>query len=116
MGGTNYEAVVVYDEENAEYFGRVIGKRDGFTFIGRTPADVAREFRISFDDYVNFCIEHGKAPDESITGAMQARVVADIEQAIDAAAQPGGMTLNQWLGEEEVSKPTTVTSTALSAD
>ena len=114
MGNTEYEAVVVYDEENEEFFGRVIGKRDGFTFIGRTPADVAREFRISFDDYVNFCVEHGNTPDESITGAMEARVVADIEQAIAAAAEPGGMTLNQWLGEEEIAEPTA--ATALSAD
>jgi len=99
MGNVGYEAVVVYDEENAEFFGSVTGKRDGFTFIGSTPAQVKEEFRISFDDYLQICAERGKMPDESITGAMEARVVADIHQAADAAAEPGGMTLNEWLGE-----------------
>ena len=99
MGGIGYEAVVVYDEENAEFFGRVIGERHGFTFIGSTPAEVKKEFRISFDEYVRFCVERGKMPDESITGNMEAQVVADVHQAADAAAEPGGMTLNEWLGE-----------------
>lgn len=99
MGNTEYEAVVVYDEENADFFGRVTGKRDGFTFIGSTPAQVKEEFRISFDDYLKICAERGRTPDESITGAMEAHVVAAVHLAADAAAEPGGMTLNEWLGE-----------------
>ena len=99
MGDAEYEVVVVYDEENAEFFGSVTGKRDGFTFIGSTPAQVKEEFRISFDDYLKFCVEQGGTPDESITGAMEARVVAAVHLAADAAAEPGGMTLNEWLGE-----------------
>ena len=43
MGDAEYEVVVVYDEENAEFFGSVTGKRDGFTFIGSTPAQVKDE-------------------------------------------------------------------------
>ena len=100
MTDVKYEVVVVYDEENAEFFGSVTGERGGFTFIGSTPDEVKKEFRISFDDFVKFSVERGKTPDESITGAMEARVVADVHRAADAAAEPGGMTLNQWLGEE----------------
>ena len=99
MADADYEVVVVYDEENAEFFGRVIGKRDGFTFIGSTPTQVKEEFRISFDDYLQFCIERGREPDESIAGDKEAQVVSDVYRAADAAAEPGGMTLNEWLGE-----------------
>ena len=99
MAEAGYEMVVVYDEDNAEFFGSVTGKRDGFTFIGSTPAQVKEEFRISFDDYLKVCAERGRTPDESITGAMEARVVAAVHLAADAAAEPGGMTLNEWLGE-----------------
>ncbi|MCY3692427.1 MAG: toxin-antitoxin system HicB family antitoxin [Chloroflexota bacterium] len=107
MGDAEYEVVVVYDEENAEFFGSVTGRRDGFTFIGSTPAEVKKEFRISFDDYVKFCVERGRGPDESITGAREAQVVADVHRAADAAAGPDGMTLNEWLDEldaEEMQK------------
>ena len=99
MDNVEYVAVVVYDEENSWYFGSVTGKRDGFTFIGRSPKEVKEEFRVSFDDYLSFCIERGGTPDESFTGAMEADVVAAVHLAADAAAEPGGMTLNEWLGE-----------------
>ncbi len=99
MGGDDYEVVVVYDEENAEFFGSVTGRRDGLTFIGSTPARVKEEFRISFDDYLKICAERGKSPDETFTGAMEASVVAAVDVAAAAAAEPGGMTLSEWLGE-----------------
>ena len=94
-----FEVVVVYDEENADFFGRVNGKRDALTFVGSTPAQVREEFRISFDDYLKVCAERGRPPDETFTGVMEARVVAAVHAAADAAAEPDGMTLNQWLGE-----------------
>lgn len=99
MEDTGYEVVVVYDEENAEFFGRVTGKSGGFTFIGNTPAEVKKEFRVSLDEYLQFCIEHGLKPDESFTGEREVQVIADVHQAADAAAEPDGITLNEWLGE-----------------
>ena len=99
MADADYEVVVVYDEENAEFFGSVTGKRDGFTFIGNTPAQVKEEFRISFDDYLKVCAERGRVPDETFTGEKEVQVITDVHQAADAAAEPDGMTLNEWLGE-----------------
>ena len=99
MADAHYDVVVVYDEENDDFFGRVTGKRDGFTFVGSTTAQVKEQFRISFDDYLKVCAERGRTPDETFTGAMEANVVAAVHQAAKAAAEPGGMTLNQWLGE-----------------
>ncbi len=94
-----FEVVVVYDEENADFFGRVRGKRDDLTFVGSTPTQVKEEFRISFDDYLMVCAERGRTPDETFTGAMEISVVTAVHVAADAAAEPDGMTLNQWLGE-----------------
>lgn len=99
MEDTGYEVVVVYDEENAEFFGRVTGESGAFTFIGNTPAEVKKEFRVSFDDYLQCCIERGLKPDASFTGGKEVQVIADVHQAADAAAEPDGMTLNEWLGE-----------------
>ena len=80
-------------------FGRVTGTSGRFTFIGNTPAEVKKEFRASFDDYLQLCIERGLKPDESFTGGKEAQGIADVHQAADAAAEPGGRTLNEWLGE-----------------
>ena len=99
MEHTGYEVVVVYDEENAEFFGSVTGNSGGFTFIGDTPAAVKKEFRVSFDDYLQFCAEHGLKPDESFTGEKEVQFIADVHRAVDAAAEPDGMTLSEWLGE-----------------
>ena len=101
MEDTGYEVVVVYDEENAEFFGSVTGKGGAFTFMGNTPAEVKKEFRASFDDHLQFCIENGLEPDESFTGGKEVQVTADVYQAADAAAEPAGKTLNEWLGEPE---------------
>lgn len=101
MADADYEVIVVYDEENADFFGRVTGKDDGFTFIGSTPAQVKEEFRISFDDYLKVCAERGRTPDPSISGAAEANVVDEVHRAADAAAEVGGKTLEQWLAETE---------------
>ena len=71
MEDTGCEVVVVYDEENAEFFGRVTGTSGRFTFIGNTPAEVKKEFRVSFDDYLQLCIERGLKPDESFSGGRK---------------------------------------------
>lgn len=60
MADADYEVVVVYNEENADFFGWVTGKSDAFTFVGSTPAQVKEEFRISFDDYLKVCAERGR--------------------------------------------------------
>lgn len=102
MADAEYAVVVVYDEENADFFGKVSGTRDAITFVGSTPAQVKEEFRISFDDYLKVCAERSKMPDESFTGAMVANIVAAVNEAADAASKPDGLTLNEWLGEPTV--------------
>lgn len=67
--------------------------------MGNTPAEVKKEFRVSFDEYLQFCVEHGLKPDESFTGEKEVQVIADVHQAADAAAEPDGITPNEWLGE-----------------
>lgn len=108
MTDADYEVIVVYDEENADFFGRVTGKNDGFTFVGNTPAQVKEEFRISFDDDLKACAERKRTPDPSISGAAEPNVVNEVHRAADAAARPGGKTLDQRLAETEGRTTTSV--------
>lgn len=45
--------------------GSVVGMRDGIYFEAESAADVERAFHETVDDYLAFCVEKGKSPEES---------------------------------------------------
>ena len=59
-----YQASVEYDEEDNIFFGKVIGISDLISFHGESIAEVEKNFKESIEDYLEFCKEVGKAPDE----------------------------------------------------
>jgi predicted HicB family RNase H-like nuclease len=55
------------DFEAGIIFGRVEGIRAVVTFQGETVAEVKQAFCDSVDDYLEFCQERGKEPDQPVT-------------------------------------------------
>jgi predicted HicB family RNase H-like nuclease len=53
--------------------GRVIGINDVVDFYGRTIEELAAEFRISVDEYVEWCLNEGKEPEKTCSGKMTLR-------------------------------------------
>lgn len=59
-----YTGQVEIDAEAGVVFGRVLAVRDVVTFEGDTVAEITQAFRDSVDDYLAFCAEQGKEPEQ----------------------------------------------------
>jgi predicted HicB family RNase H-like nuclease len=57
-----YTAHVERDPEDSVLHGWVAGIEDIITFEADNPEDLEREFRISVDDYLEWCAEDGAEP------------------------------------------------------
>jgi predicted HicB family RNase H-like nuclease len=58
-----YRGRVEFDAEAKIFHGEVVGTRDVITFQGVSLEELAAAFRVSVDDYLEFCAERGEKPD-----------------------------------------------------
>lgn len=94
-----YRAAVIFDDSVEIFHGEVVDTRDVVTFQGVSVAELRREFKISVDDYLEFCRERGREPDKPYSGEIAFKVASKVHRAADAAAKSEGKTLEEWLAE-----------------
>ena len=58
----NYSARVEYDDDDAIFFGKIAGIRDGVGFHGDTVETLRSAFHEAVDDYIETCKKIGKEP------------------------------------------------------
>lgn len=58
-----YYADIVIDFEGHVLHGKIDGIGDLVTFESETVNGIVHEFHNAVDDYIDFCIEHGKEPE-----------------------------------------------------
>ena len=96
MNYRGYNARVEFDDRDDIFIGQVIGTRDAICFHADNVADLRREFQVSIDDYLNYCIEKNLAPDKPASGKLMLRIPPEVHAASLIAAQTAGESLNQW--------------------
>jgi predicted HicB family RNase H-like nuclease len=69
-----YIGHVVYDDEAEIFHGDVINIRDVVTFQGTTVEEIKQAFRDSVEDYLDFCIKLGQAPNKPFSGKFMVRI------------------------------------------
>lgn len=94
-----YRAAVTFDDDAGIFYGSVVDTRDVVTFMGDSVEKLRREFRISVDDYLEFCRERGREPDKPYSGEISFKVSSKVHRTADAAARSEGKTLEEWLAE-----------------
>ena len=55
MSYKGYQAALKYDDEAEVFHGEVVGTSDVIFFKGGSVEELNREFRVSIDDYLDFC-------------------------------------------------------------
>lgn len=63
-----YTGRVEFDGEVGLLFGRVLDLRDTITFEGESVAEVTQAFHDSVDDYLAWCAETGRSPEQPSPG------------------------------------------------
>lgn len=89
--------IVTLDESAGVFTGEVVGLKDVITFQGTTLKEVQEAFRVSVDDYLDFCKEKGKCPDYAYSGQFIVRVSTNMHRAISECAAKSGISLNAWI-------------------
>jgi predicted HicB family RNase H-like nuclease len=59
-----YQARVVFNDENKIFYGEVLGLKDVVTFQSKSIKELEKEFRDSIDDYLEFCKQKGRSPEK----------------------------------------------------
>lgn len=99
-----YLAKIEYDSEDMILFGKIEGITDLVDFYSETAEGIKSEFEKAVDDYLQFCIEHGKDPEKPFKGNFNVRIPEDIHREAYIKANLQGKTLNQFVKESITEK------------
>lgn len=94
-----YTGQVEFDDEAGIFHGEVIDLRDVITFQGQSVEELEQAFRDSIDDYLQFCLERGEAPDKPFTGRLMLRLSPKLHRRAYVNAKREGKSINQWIVE-----------------
>lgn len=61
-----YTAQPEYSDEDSVFYGKILGIKDMVYFQSDSVKDIEREFHEAVDDYLKFCTEVGKEPQNSM--------------------------------------------------
>lgn len=59
-----YDGSILYDAEDLLFHGRLMGIRDFILYDGESTEDLETNFRSAVDEYLRFCAEDGKEPEQ----------------------------------------------------
>lgn len=99
-----YLAKIEYDSEDMILCGKIEGITDLVDFYSETAEGIKSEFEKAVDDYLQFCIEHGKDPEKPFKGNFNVRIPEDIHREAYIKANLQGKTLNQFVKESITEK------------
>ena len=88
-----YRARVEFDAEDALFFGRIAGIRDGVTFHADTVPALVEAFHEAVDDYIETCAKLGRAPERPFSGKLMLRLDPLVHAKSAEAAELAGRYL-----------------------
>ena len=92
-----YNAAIEYDDSARAFHGRVLGIRDVVNFYGDNVDDLEKDFRVSVDDYLEFCEELGREPQRPFSGKFVIRIDPGLHQQVYTLAHVSGVSMNEWV-------------------
>ena len=95
-----YSGKVEYDDDAEVFHGEDIGLRDVITFQGKTVDEIKQAFRESVDDYLDFCVQLGQAPEKPFTGKFMLRLTPELHRKVFVAAKQSGESINGWVVDQ----------------
>ena len=83
----NYVGSVEFSEEDACFFGKVMGIRALISYEGTTATELINDFHGAVDDYLALCEAEGKEPEKAYKGSFNVRISPELhKQAVVYAA------------------------------
>ena len=103
----NYTGSVGFSEEDAVFYGKVIGIKALISFEGDSVNAITDDFHKAVDEYLKFCAAKGKEPEKPFKGSFNVRISADLHHKLALTASARGVSLNA-LVEDAIRQSVTV--------
>mgnify|MGYP002614569612 CR=1 FL=1 len=95
----NYIGSVNFSEEDMVFYGKVIGITDSISFEGDTVESLVEDFHDAVDEYLEFCKENGKEPQQPYKGSFKVRSTSDLHRKASLGASARNISLNSYVEE-----------------
>ena len=92
-----YVGSVEFSEEDALFFGKVMGIRALISYEGENAHELIDDFHGAVDDYLQMCAAEGMEPEKAYKGSFNIRISPELHKqaAITATAQQ--ISLNSFV-------------------
>ena len=95
----DYIGTVNFSEEDMVFFGKVVGITDSISFEGDTVESLIEDFHEAVDEYLEFCKENGKEPQQQYKGSFNVRIAPELHRNASLDAMARNMSLNSYVEE-----------------
>ena len=92
-----YLGSVEFSEEDALFFGKVLGVRALISYEGESARELVEDFHGAVDDYLELCTEAGIVPEKAYKGSFNVRISPELHKRAVAAATAKQMSLNSFV-------------------
>jgi predicted HicB family RNase H-like nuclease len=89
-----YDGSVEYSAEDRVLHGKLLGIRDAIVYEGSDVDSLESNFRAAANEYLAFCAEEGKIPDQPFKGSFNVRVGPDLHKQAALFAEEHNQKLN----------------------
>lgn len=92
-----YLGSVEFSEEDALFYGKVLGIRALVSYEGNNAQELIADFHGAVDDYLELCVQQGKEPERAYKGSFNVRISPELHKQAVVAAMSHNMTLNSFV-------------------
>ena len=92
-----YVGSVEFSEEDALFYGKVLGIRALISYEGTNAAELVADFHGAVDDYLELCAQTGTEPEKAYKGSFNVRISPELHKQAVIAAMSHNMSLNSFV-------------------
>ena len=92
-----YVGSVEFSEEDALFYGKVLGIRALISYEGTNAAELVADFHGAVDDYLEVCAQSGTEPEKAYKGSFNVRISPELHKQAVIAAMSHNMSLNSFV-------------------
>ena len=92
-----YVGSVEFSEEDALFYGKVLGIRALISYEGTNAAELVADFHGAVDDYLELCAQSGTEPEKAYKDSINVRISPERHKQAAIAAMSHNMSLNSFV-------------------
>jgi len=94
-----YVGSIEFSEEDALFYGKVLGIRSLISYEGRNGKELIKDFHGAVDEYLEVCKNQGVSPEKAYKGTFNVRVQPEIHKRAAIYAINSDISLNSFVEE-----------------